>query len=200
MSKTENIITKLKLFLDLDKEIEYINDMNTKGWKLVYIKGGCLYTFVKTEPDNYFTVLYCDKKENISQISTFAAQCGYESIPHTMDGFGDILYLTGKKSEVSEEFVSDISSQIECFKKICKKLSIMTIFIAICTLFMVLETAFWVANMILFPEDIFTIVCFIAFFGIFSLFYIPITTNMIRICCNYKKKINLLSSELTIYE
>ena len=97
MSKTKDTITKLKLFLDLDKEIEYINKMNRNGWKLVYIKGGCLYTFVKTEPDEYFTVLYCEKKENISQISTFAAQCGYENIPHTMDGLGDLLYLTGKK-------------------------------------------------------------------------------------------------------
>ena len=31
MSKTENTITKLKLFLDLDKEINYINEMNKKG-------------------------------------------------------------------------------------------------------------------------------------------------------------------------
>lgn len=200
MSKTENSITKFKLFLDLDKEINYINEMNKKGWKLVYIKGGCFYTFVKTQPDEYFTVLYCDKKENISKITTFAAQCGYESIPHTVDGLGDMLYLTGKKGEVSEEFVSDTSSRIECYKKIFKKLSLFTVIIAVCTLLLVLETAVCISSIIMLPEDTIFYFHSATFYGIISIFYIPITTIMIHICCKYKKKINLLKSELIIYE
>ena len=101
-------IKKFKLFFSLDKELEFINKMNKEGWKLVYIKGGCLYIFEKTEPDEYFTILHATAKEKVLEISSFAAQCGYQAIPHTMDGFGDILYLTGKKAEVSPEFVCEI--------------------------------------------------------------------------------------------
>lgn len=58
-------------------------------------------------PDEYITVMYAESKENISGVTAFAAQCGYETIPHTMDGFGEIMYLTGKKSEVSKDFVNE---------------------------------------------------------------------------------------------
>ena len=34
MSKEQNKITKLKLFLDLDKELEYINEMNNRAGSL----------------------------------------------------------------------------------------------------------------------------------------------------------------------
>lgn len=200
MSKTKDTITKLKLFLDFDKEIEYINKMNRNGWKLVYIKGGCLYTFVKTEPDEYFTVLYCEKKENISQISTFAAQCGYENIPHTMDGLGDLLYLTGKKNEISEEFVSDISTLIEINTKIKKKFSLMTIILAVVNVLLILESAFFIADMFLFPEDIYYTIPTAIFITVFAAIYSPITIVMMRICGKYKNKIKKLEAELTIYE
>ena len=66
-------ITKCKLFFSLDKELEFINKMNREGWKLVYIKCGCFYTFEKTEPDEYFTVLHATAKEKVLELSSFAA-------------------------------------------------------------------------------------------------------------------------------
>ena len=98
-------INKFKMFFSLDKELAFINKMNKEGWKLVYIKGGVIYSFEKSKPDEYFTILHATAKENILEISSFAAQCGYQAIPHTMDGFGDLLYLTGRKTDVSPEFV-----------------------------------------------------------------------------------------------
>ena len=50
MSNKE-MMKKTKLFFSLEKELNYINEMNKEGWKLVYIKGGCVYHFEKTEPD-----------------------------------------------------------------------------------------------------------------------------------------------------
>ena len=102
----QETMKSLKLFFSLDKQLIYINEMNKAGWKLVYIKGGCVYHFEKTEPNEYFTILHAATKEKVMEISDFAAQCGYQSVPHTMDGVGDFLYLTGKKAEVSPEFVS----------------------------------------------------------------------------------------------
>ena len=55
-------INKFKLFFSLDKELAFINKMNKEGWKLVYIKGGCIYSFEKSEPDEYFTILHATAK------------------------------------------------------------------------------------------------------------------------------------------
>lgn len=199
MSKEQNKITKLKLFLDLDKELEYINEMNKQGWKLVYIKGGILYTFVKTQPDEYFTVTYAVEKEEVSRITTFAAQCGYESIPHTMDGFGDMLYLTGKKNEVSQEFISDRDAQIDSYKRIYKKMFIMTILNVIISAFMVLET---IASVVLLYISGFdpSLIGLLVFIGSFSAIYSAIDIVMGLTTRRLKKKIKLLETEATIYE
>lgn len=199
MSKEQNKITKLKLFLDLDKELEYINEMNKQGWKLVYIKGGILYTFVKTQPDEYFTVTYAVEKEEVSRITTFAAQCGYESIPHTMDGFGDMLYLTGKKNEVSQEFISDRDAQIDSYKRIHKKMFIMTILNVIISAFMVLET---IASVVLLYISGFdpSLIGLLVFIGSFSAIYSAIDIVMGLTTRRLKKKIKLLETEATIYE
>lgn len=119
-NKDKNTITKFKMYYDLDKELEYFNEMNRQGWKLVYIKGGCFYSFVKTQPNEYFTTIYIDDKERISQVATFAAQCGYESVPHTMDGLGTLLYLTAPKGKVSEEFVCDREQKVKINSKLSK--------------------------------------------------------------------------------
>lgn len=66
MAKDKNKITVFKSYFSLEKELEYINEMNKKGWKLVYIKGGCFYTFVRTQPDEYVTIMHGVKKEEVS--------------------------------------------------------------------------------------------------------------------------------------
>ncbi len=135
-------ITKFKHFYDLDKEIAFINDMNRQGFKLVYIKMGCLYTFVKTEPDEYISIYYATEKENVSSVMAFAAKCGYESIPHTLDGMGDLIYLTGKKGEVSDEFVTDNRAKIMVNKRIIKKFNMISILYIILLCFLSLEFMF----------------------------------------------------------
>lgn len=199
MSKEKNKITKLKLFLDLDKELEYINEMNKQGWKLVYLKGGILYTFVKTQPDEYFTVTYAVAKEEVSRITTFAAQCGYESIPHTMDGFGDMLYLTGKKNEVSQDFVSDREAQADSYKRIYKKLFVMTLINVIITAFMVLETITSTVLICLYGYDP-VMLGLLIFIASFSVLDSSIDIVMGLITRRLKKKIKLLETEAVIYE
>ena len=199
MSKEKNKITKLKLFLDLDKELEYINEMNKEGWKLVYIKGGILYTFVKTQPDEYFTVTYTVAKEEVSKITTFAAQCGYESIPHTMDGFGDMLYLTGKKNEVSQDFISDREAQIDSYKRNYKKLLILTIVNIAITALMLVETIGSVQLFFLSEFDPISL-GILLFIGLFFIVYSSIDVAAGLVTRRIKKKIKKLESEAVIYE
>lgn len=199
MSTDKNTITKFKLFLDLDKEINYINEMNEKGWKLVYLKLGCFYTFVKTEPGEYVSLIYAESKENISRVTAFAAQCGYESIPHTNDGMGELMYLTGKKSHVSQDFVSDIPSRIECYKKIHKKLFIMAILYHLLSLLYIFIVAGSVVLLLKFQANAF-ITALAIIYGILSLIIISCDINICLISHRYKKIIKRLQAENSIYE
>ena len=201
MSKNKDKITEFKSFFDLEKEIAYINEMNKKGWKLVYIKAGCFYTFVKTHPDEYITILHAEDKENISSVTAFAAQCGYENIPHTMDGVGELLYLTGKKSEISGEFVNDRDSSKKYYELLHKNMKmICVLYYIICiffTPFFMIETAFLIS---IFKEAPIIISCIIAFIVAFEAFYWGCAIKLTKLKNRYKKKVLSLSEELSIYE
>lgn len=199
-------ITQFKHYLDFDKELNYINEMNQKGWKLVYIKLGCFYTFVKTEPDEYITILHADDKEKISSVAAFAAQCGYENIPHTADGVGDIMYLTGKKNEVSDEFVSDNESRLKLSNIMVKKFNQFTVLYIILAVFVVLEAAFCfgtTAIAAVFGHDA-SIWAFTAVpLAVISLLLIAVFVLLgviIKIRSRIKKKHRALCEEINIYE
>lgn len=200
--KDENQITQFRLYFDLDKEIAYINSMNKKGWKLVYIKLGCLYTFIKSEPDEYVTMYYAEKKEDISKTQAFAAQCGYESIPHSSDGFGDLLYLTGKKSEISDEFVSDIDGRLASSERIYKKFHIISIVYIILDIFLALESCFFFLISWLFSDakdsSVFGGIGIVLL--VFTVLYLVLSVNVIKITKSIKRQIKKLRADKLIYE
>lgn len=197
MSKEKDTITKLKLYFDPDKEIEYINKMNAEGWKLVYIKGGALFTFKKSQPGEYVTLIHSNKKENISQIQTFAAQCGYESIPHTLDGFGDTLYLTGRKADVSDDFVTDINSQLSHYQILHKKFIILEIVYVILFALIFAELAFF---MYMDYYESGQLLGMNIFLGIVLFSILLMTIKVFYIGHKYKKRIKTLKSEEMIFE
>lgn len=198
-------ITKFKRFYDLDKEIAYINDMNKEGWKLVFIRLGCFYTFVKTEPDEFITILHASKKEKISEITAFAAKCGYENVPHTLDGVGDLMYLTGKKSEVSDEFVSDNETKLEVnriilnkFKRYSVLFTVLLAFLAVFLLLFSLIIGFYTVNYntdLLKAEIIPMTVLFLLF-----VYLITRVVEVFRIKSKLTKKDIELKENLNIYE
>lgn len=205
--KNEDKITKFKFFLDMEKELSYINEMNKKGWKLVFIKWGCFYTFIKSEPDEYITILHYEDKEKISGIAAFAAQCGYENIPHTMDGLGETLYLTGKKSEISEDFVNDTKHKIYAQKIIFKKFVFLACIFTVIDLILCGEIVFCARSLINFalnqgkidPSDIpYLLLC--GLFIIFTIFYIVMSGFVITATIKMGKKIRNLKKDSGIYE
>lgn len=199
MSKDKNKITQFKCYFSFEKELNYIREMNKKGWKLVYIKGGILYTFVQTKPDEYTTIMYADEKEKISEVTAFAAQCGYENIPHTMDGVGTVLYLTGKKSEVSEEFVNETDAKINMFKHLRNKYRIISVLYTILLGVMLLETLFIITIDSLENNDIaiqgFSLFC-IAFMAVIAI----MTIRVFTLTRKYSKKIKALEQDSAIFE
>lgn len=199
MKNNKDKITVFKAFFDLDKEVNWINEMNKKGWKLVYIKCGALYTFIKTEPDEYVTILHAEEKEKISELTAFAAQCGYESIPHTNDGAGTILYFTGKKEEVFSEFVQETSEKIKSLKIFRKFFSTLSVLYGILSIITLLLALLFVALDIGIGFDVFisimTSVTILLF--IFSFWTFLFTCSIKH---RYTRKVNSLNNDSTLYE
>lgn len=104
-------LRKIKLFFDVEKEERFFNEMNQKGWKLEYSQFGSIFTFTESAPGEYFTAIYATDKSNVIEMTSAAILSGYESIPHTIDGKGNFLYLTGRKGKVDENFISDNESR-----------------------------------------------------------------------------------------
>lgn len=178
--------------------------MNEQGWKLVFIKWGMFYTFEKCKPGEYVTLLHADAKENLSKVTTFAVQCGYEIIPHTIDGLGNTLYLTGRKEDVSEDFVSDTADKITFYQTFKKNFSNFFIaYIVLDVLFILLDGLFAflcfipIAYGFLPPIDliIFSVVLFLV-----SVLYLGFTAKLIQINKKYNKKIKKLKEDALIFE
>ena len=199
MSNKE-MMKKTKLFFSLEKELNYINEMNKEGWKLVYIKGGCVYHFEKTEPDEYFTILHAATKEKVMEISAFAAQCGYQSIPHTMDGYGDFLYLTGKKAEVSPEFVCEGPEKSESAKRIYHRFRTLSIVFVVISLFLMYQAGFMIGTRMADPDAsvVLTVICVL--FTLFAAAYLAMCVYVLALTAKARRSFKQLQSESEIYE
>ena len=193
-------INKFKLFFSLDKELAFINKMNKEGWKLVYIKGGCIYSFEKSEPDEYFTILHATAKEKVLEISSFAAQCGYQTIPHTMDGFGDLLYLTGRKAEVSPEFVCEAPEKINSAERIYQRFRILSIIFVAISVLLVLENIFFIGRRMTFPGVSVVSVVFGVLFMLFTAAYVAMCIYALVLTARARRNMKQLQKESEIYE
>ena len=193
-------ITKCKLFFSLDKELAFINKMKKEGWKLVYIKGGCIYSFEKSEPDEYFTILHATAKEKVLEISSFAAQCGYQTIPHTMDGFGDLLYLTGRKAEVSPEFVCEAPEKINSAERIYQRFRILSIIFVAISVLLVLENILFTGRRMTFPEVTVVSVVFGVLFMLFTAVYVAMCIYALVLTAKARRNMKQLQKESEIYE
>ena len=199
MSNKETM-KKSKLFFSLEKELNYINEMNKAGWKLVYIKGGWVYHFEKTEPDEYFTILHAATKEKVMEISAFAAQCGYQSIPHTMDGYGDFLYLTGKKAEVSPEFICEAPEKAESAKRIYHRFRTLSIVFVVISLFLMYQAGFMIGTRMADPDASVALTVICVLFTLFAAVYLAMCVYVLMLTAKARRSYKQLQKESEIYE
>lgn len=199
MNKDLNKITQCKFYFNFEKELEYINEMNRKGWRLLYIKGGIFYTYEKTQPDEYITILHAEEKENVSKMAAFAAQCGYESIPHTMDGAGTFMYLTGKKSEVSPDFVNESESKLKVYQH---KSKLFTKFIIIYIILDIWLAAIGICELSIASSSGFnmSIILFNSVYWVFFAVFTALTIYLIIQKAKYRKIIKQIKAKQIIYE
>ena len=107
---SESRLKQHKLFFDIEKENEYVSEMNRLGWKLERVNFGWTYEFSRTNREEYTTVIFAEKSSKVSETTAFAKRCGFELIPHRFDGLKDVLYLCGRCDEVSPVFHNDSKS------------------------------------------------------------------------------------------
>lgn len=132
-------LTQNKRFFDFEKELDYILEMNRLGWKLERVKFGRTYCFVKSQPGEYTTVIYAEKEKKLKKTAAFAESCGYELIPHTADGLKNVLYLTGKKNEVSPKFQNNGDSLLRAQRMMFKRFFVMSVICVIILAAMITE-------------------------------------------------------------
>lgn len=130
-----------KQFFDYEKELAYINEMNRLGWKLERVKHGRVYEFVKTEPEEYTTLIYAEKRSKLKKTEALAHRCGYETIPHKADGLKRLLYLTGRRDEVSPVFYNDSDSALRAQRIIHRRFFVMSVFCVILSLALIAALA-----------------------------------------------------------
>lgn len=130
-----------KQFFDYEKELVYINEMNRLGWKLERVKHGRVYEFVKTEPEEYTTLIYAEKRSKLKETEALAHRCGYETIPHKADGLKRLLYLTGRRDEVSPVFYNDSDSALRAQRMIHRRFFVMSVFCVILSLALIAALA-----------------------------------------------------------
>ena len=108
--------TVFKVFLKHEKEKEYLNQMNKKGWKLVSIRFA-FYTFVKTKPDEYMTVChFADRQYQTTFIRTIT-ECGCEVAHQTNSGKYILFYINVPVGSEKADFLTDNQSKLDSQKR-----------------------------------------------------------------------------------
>ena len=109
--------TKFRMFISIEKEEAFINNMNKSGWKLEFVQFGCIFKFAKTSEEHFTTICATDKSATLKMTSA-AVLSGYEVIPHSFDGMSNFLYLTGRKDAMDSDFFSDNQNKLVHYKNI----------------------------------------------------------------------------------
>ncbi|KGR77764.1 hypothetical protein CD29_14045 [Ureibacillus manganicus DSM 26584] len=110
-------MTKIRFFLDYEKEEQWVNEMCLKGWHLVKFGVGN-FKFVKGEPGEYIyrneMITSLGKKDNSKEYISFLNETGVELVAQ----FGPWAYFRKKFSEGPFELYSDTSSKIQYLNRI----------------------------------------------------------------------------------
>ena len=69
---SESRLKQHKLFFDIEKENEYVSEMNRLGWKLERVNFGWTYEFSRTNREEYTTVIFAEESSKVSETTAFA--------------------------------------------------------------------------------------------------------------------------------
>ncbi len=120
---------KFRLYLDKDKETEWLNEMSEKGWAMESFFAG-FYTFKKCEAGKYAYQIDCGEKlfKVSDEYREFMQEAGIEIV----QAWGWWVILRKLASEGKFELYTDVESSIEHYSKIRRMFKICIVIEIIC--------------------------------------------------------------------
>ncbi len=113
--------TKIRAYLTIDREEQFLNEMCQKGWKPVKIILGVFFKFERCEPGEYIARVTTSTKEDgiapnqqkRTQLIEFLTDLGAEIIPNTHDNADLRIYAIRPASMGEFEINTDTESLLE---------------------------------------------------------------------------------------
>ena len=117
-----------------------------------------------------------------------------------MDGYGDFLYLTGKKAEVSPEFVCGGPEKTESAKRIYLRLRTLSIVFVVISLFLMYEAGFMIGTRMADPDASVVLTVFVILFTLFAAVYLAMCVYVLMLTAKARRSYKQLQKESEIYE
>ena len=193
---SESRLKQHKLFFDIEKENEYVSEMNRLGWKLERVNFGWTYEFSRTNREEYTTVIFAEESSKVSKTTAFAKRCGFELIPHSFDGLRDVLYLCGRSDEVSPVFHNDSKSLMRAYRLTHRRFSVLSVICVLILAVMFCElTAFFIIPSVSSgksPSEFPLFFGLTVLFSVLTLIFAVLTVVFIRSALGAKSKLEKL--------
>ncbi|MBO5914093.1 MAG: DUF2812 domain-containing protein [Clostridia bacterium] len=113
----KNKITVFKAFVCRKKEETYLNEMNKRGWKLSMLRFG-FYTFIKTEPNEFMTVLHFAERQYQTTFLRTVTECGCEVAHQESAGKYILFYINAPVGSENIDFLTDNQSKLNFNKRL----------------------------------------------------------------------------------
>ena len=201
---SESRLKQHKLFFDIEKENEYVSEMNRLGWKLERVNFGWTYEFSRTNREEYTTVIFAEESSKVNKTKAFAKRCGFELIPHRFDGLKSVLYLTGRRSEVSPVFHNDSNSLMRAHSLMQRRFSVLSVICVLILAVMFCElTAFFIipsVNSGKSPSEYPLFFGLTVLFSVLTLLFAVLTIIFIRSALGAKSRLNKLKKQEELKE
>lgn len=193
---SESRLKQHKLFFDIEKENEYVSEMNRLGWKLERVNFGWTYEFSRTNREEYTTVIFAEESSKVNKTKAFAKRCGFELIPHRFDGLKDVLYLCGRCDEVSPVFHNDSKSLMRAYRLTHRRFSVLSVICVLILAVMFCElTAFFIIPSVSSgknPSEFPLFFGLTVLFSVLTLIFAVLTVIFIRSALGAKSKLEKL--------
>ncbi len=206
----KNRKTVFKAFVSREKEEAYLNEMNKQGWRLSSVRFA-LYTFVKTEQNEYMTVLHFAERQYQTTFVRTVTECGCEIAHQANEGKNILFYINVPVGSESIEFLTDNQSKLDSKKRLnnTRKRELGALFTAFAI--SVLPALYPIPAMIKIfnhaPEELyktireylFGCVCF-SLFAICGVICGVMGAYVLVLYCRTKREIKTISNEMKIFE
>ena len=117
MKNNKNIKKIFKAFLSREKEKAFLDEMNKRGWKLTSLRFS-VYTFVKTEPNEYISILCFAERVYLTTFVRTVTECGCEIAHQESAGKYILFYINALIDSDNIDFLTDNQSKLDFHKRL----------------------------------------------------------------------------------